>query len=362
MRKDILYPLRRLHGRLRSAISQHREKQEFYKSILSKPGKKVLLLATPTHTNIGDSAIVLAEQMFLGRCGVPVSDVVEITFEDFRRLNCSVRGLLRKCSLVCWHGGGNMGTLWPVEEEVRQRGLKKLPAAFPTVIFPQTMFYEDTAEGHIKKQQSVPLYNGKTAMTIAAREDQSFDAMRELYPDTDVIISPDVVLSCSIENFGITEQKREGVLLCLREDKERVLSPENWNTLERYVHNAGEQMLHTDMCADKAILPECRATVVRQKMLEFAKAKLAITDRLHGMVFAALTGTPCIVLSNNHYKVSGTYKWISYLPYIRFAETVEQAESWIPEMLAMGGQKFDNTPLMPYFEELAQVVRKYANN
>ena len=49
-----------------------------------------------------------------------------------------------------------------------------------------------------------------------------------------------------------------------------------------------------------------------------------ITDRLHGMVFCAITGTPCIVLSNNHHKVKGTYEWIKHLDYIKYVTDIAE--------------------------------------
>lgn len=62
------------------------------------------------------------------------------------------------------------------------------------------------------------------------------------------------------------------------------------------------------------------------------------------------------------FTVKGTYDWISYLPYIRYVESAEEAEREIPELLAMKDCKFDNKPLMPYFEKLAEVIRNYAAN
>lgn len=62
------------------------------------------------------------------------------------------------------------------------------------------------------------------------------------------------------------------------------------------------------------------------KLEERASSKLLITDRLQGMVFAAITGTPCIVLNNNHYKVKGTYEWISTLDYIEYVADIAKVE------------------------------------
>lgn len=362
MSKDILYPLRRLHGSISEKISQHRDNQRFYKSVLVAEEKKVLLIGTPTHTNIGDSAIVLAEYAFLEKCGVAKTDVVEITFEEFCKLNYSVRKILKKCSLICWHGGGNMGTIWPREEILRQKGLRKLPRSCPTFIFPQTIFYDDSQAGQREKKRSIAVYDKRSELTIAAREEISFKTMREIYPNTKIIVSPDIVLSLTTDVFCGKNAQREGILLCLRADKERALGLDDRETLENYARKTGERWEYTDMRAECSITPENRLVIIRKKMLEFATSKLVITDRLHGMVFAALTGTPCVVLANNNHKVTGTYQWIRHLPYVRFADSIEQVESWIPELLDMGGQTFDNRPLIPYYEELARVVRQYVNN
>ena len=61
-------------------------------------------------------------------------------------------------------------------------------------------------------------------------------------------------------------------------------------------------------------------------MQEFCDAKLVITDRLHGMIFAAISETPCIVFSNYNHKVGGTYEWIKQLPYIRYVENMGEAK------------------------------------
>ena len=76
------------------------------------------------------------------------------------------------------------------------------------------------------------------------------------------------------------------------------------------------------------------------------------------MIFAALTGTPCIVFSNYNHKVKGTYEWISYLPYVKYAETAEEAILYIPELLQMKNCHYDSTPLKPYFEKLAEIVKR----
>ena len=40
------------------------------------------------------------------------------------------------------------------------------------------------------------------------------------------------------------------------------------------------------------------------------KAKLVVTDRLHGMILALLCGAKCIVLQTYNHKLVGQYDWI----------------------------------------------------
>lgn len=360
MSEDILYPLRRLHGKLHTALRDHRENQAFYHSILEAQEKKVLLLGTPTHSNIGDSAIVLAEHAFLAQCGISPSNIVEVTYEDFQRLHYCVKKALKNTALLCWHGGGNMGTLWPEHEFQRQKGIRKIPASFPSIVFPQTIFFESSPAGECEKKRSASCYNNRSGLTIAARDQRSFQIMQELYPHTDVLLTPDIVLSCNMDTFGVKSQQRSGILLCLRTDKERALEDAARSALESQVKQTGVPWKYTDMHAEGQITLENRHRVVAEKMTEFAASKLVITDRLHGMIFSAITGTPCIVLPNNTHKVAEAYHWISYLPYIHFAND-SIAFPLIQKMLAIPEGTYSSAPLCSHFDSLKEQILSKTN-
>ena len=359
MGKDILYPLRRLHGGLIEKRIERRKKAAMRQELRFNGGNIALIPGTPEHTNLGDSAIVLAQAAFLKKCGFPDESIKEISFSDYLKYHTTISGSVSETALIAQLGGGNMGSQWEREENFHRMLIRDFPQN-QTIVFPQTVYYAPDATNQQEESKSV--YNGHKRLLIVAREESSSKIFQMLYPNAAHLLTPDIVLSANMDTFGAKRQERNGVLLCMRTDEEKAMTDDSRMVVERAVSNTGVCFRYTDMHSSCSVDKENRERLVREKMEELASARLIITDRLHGMVFAAITGTPCIAFGNYNHKVSGTYKWISYLPYIRYAETVEQAESWIPEMLAMGGQKFDNTPLMPYFEELAQVVRKYANN
>ena len=138
---------------------------------------------------------------------------------------------------------------------------------------------------------------------MIAREKTSFEIMKTLYPDSKILLTPDIVLSSTANLYGVVPALRFGVLMCLRNDPEKAVADEQWVHLEHYLDDIGKWHRRTDMYSAGAVTVSNRKERVREKMQEFCGAELVITDRLHGMVFAALTGTPCIAFSNNNHKV-----------------------------------------------------------
>ena len=99
-----------------------------------------------------------------------------------------------------------------------------------------------------------------------------------------------------------------------------------------------------------------------KKWNEFSSVQLVVTDRLHGMVFSAITGTPCIALDNISHKVYGAYQWLSYLPYLRFCSSIDEVEDAAKELLKLPPQNYDLKPLLPYYNEMRNVVKNAIEN
>lgn len=355
-KEDILFPLRKLHGKLHDKLVAVKQDVSNYKYYTFPLGKKAYVIGTPEYTNLGDSAIAIAEMKFLEDCGIASNRIKEITVPEYNENSTKLVKWIGRKNLICGIGGGNMGNQWYGEELFRYKFMKDFPHN-PLIIFPQTIYYTDNEDGKIAEQKSINVYNGRPKLTLIPREDKSNEIMHNLYPETEILLTPDIVLSATMETFGATPNNRKGILLCMRNDAEKTLSTEELVFIDEYLKKLGYDYRKTDMHSDCYVDKHNRVDCVRSKMNEFTKAELVITDRLHGMVFAAITGTPCIVFSNYNHKVLGTYKWISYLPYIKYADNVKEIESYASELLSMKNCKFDNTPLRPYFNKLAEVVK-----
>ncbi len=100
-----------------------------------------------------------------------------------------------------------------------------------------------------------------------------------------------------------------------------------------------------------------RREILENKYNQFRQAEIAITDRLHGMVLAAITGTPCIVFSNYNQKVKGTYEWLKDLEYIRFVKNIDEAKKAHAELENIKNfEIFDNHKLRDLYHPLVQAI------
>ena len=138
---------------------------------------------------------------------------------------------------------------------------------------------------------------------LAARERMSLERMNKLFPKADALLTPDIVLSLPPIEPSVPIQ-RHSLCLCLRADKERRIGPDVASAFARAAGNRFGEVFSTDtMHPSNFLSPEEGEAAVYDKIAELAQARLVVTDRIHGMIFCALSGTPCIALDNSNGKV-----------------------------------------------------------
>lgn len=349
------YRLRVFHGILYEKKLKYKKKLKLIKSIGFSKNCNVYLIGTPTHTNLGDSAIALAQKELLKSVGILSKHIKEITLNEYRDHTKLCRNLISKKSLITQLGGGNMGDTWLDEEIFRRRVIADF-SENPMVIFPQTIHYSETEKGIFERKKSVSYYDNHSKLILCAREQQSYETMKQLYPNTKVEIAPDIVLSTNKQFWNIPEKERKGALLCLRSDVERQITDSQQDEIEKIVTKKGYAYQKVDMYADTQVTKENRFELVRAKMCQFAEAELVITDRLHGMIFSAITETPCIVLSNHNHKVRGTFEWIKHLPYMKYVDNVNDMEDIIHKLQVLEKCEFNNKELLKYYEGIRNII------
>lgn len=317
----------------------------------------IVLISTPTHHNLGDQAIVFAETQFLADMGFK-EIMIEITKDQYSLTKHVLQRLVRPNDVIVIDGGGNVGTLWPqvnnnmIDIVMRFKNNK-------IVVFPQTAFFSETEEGECCKREVYDAYGNSKNILFFCRDNRTYQLMKKLLPELHCKWAPDIVLYLSKR---IDARRNNVALLCLRPDKERVLSDSAGNMFIEYFKKRNVLVKRTSMLYrnNRVIISRSnRLGILEKKWDEFRSARIVVTDRLHGMIFSAITGTPCIALDNSSKKVSGVYEWIKTCPYIRMADSLPSALSMVDDLLTDETASVASIDLSQPFETMKEDIREF---
>ena len=253
-----------------------------------------------------------------------------------------------------------MGTLYRNEEEYRLSVISLLKHN-RIVQFPQTMSYDDTAESQRFLRHTQRVYGAHPNLHLFAREQVSYERMRKAYLNNDVRLVPDIVLSVQGEDDA-DFAGRHGMLLCMRNDVEKTMTDSSRQMIEQVAAGIDPEFRYTDTTVDFKYAPisqERGKQLVLDKWEEFKHARLVITDRLHGMIFSAITGTPCVALNNSNGKVGFEYEWLKDLPYIGFVDDATDKKAIteaVKAVMSVGSTDFASSGLDQQFDPLVTLI------
>jgi|SRR5690625_4602302 len=309
----------------------------------------IYVIGAPEHGNLGDHAIMDAELKFL-KDHFSNYRVVEIPYNMiFLKLN-ELKDLIKKEDIVCVTGGGYMGSLWPRSEEF----VRKIVTNFlenKVIVFPQTAYYETNSPKAVAYlNDSVDIYNSHNDLTLTAREKSTYNLFQKHYTNSNNILTPDIGLYLNETNKAI---QRDGILVCLRSDREKVTDTSNLMELvKRKANKFNLEITETDTVLHRPVFREQRENLLQKKLDEFRSAKIVVTDRLHGMIFAVVTSTPCIALDNKTGKVKGVYSWIEDQNYITLLDDLNNFDEQFQRLIDIKDPTYEFETIFEKFEPL----------
>lgn len=336
----------------RLALSAKKEYKYFaftekVKKYAKRNPKGCFLVFTPIHGNLGDHAIAKAETDILTEQHI---NFFEIPGNDLNNLDKHGHLPLLNGHPILINGGGILGTLWPDDESLVRKTILSNPQS-KILIFPNTVYYENTEKGKKEFERAKNIYGSHTNLKLYTREAYSYEVSKQLCQNTALV--PDMVLSMKCDE---NSEEREGCLLCLRSDRERTLSAEERNE----IYSQAKDLFHHVELIDTVkagLIPIAeREDKLNSFFSALKKTELVITDRLHGMIFCAITGTPCIVVNSKSPKVLGCYDWLKDLPYIKFCTDCKEIKEIYLHM-PHGSQHYDNSSLIVLYESLRNDLR-----
>lgn len=301
--------------------------------------KKLIIMGISHHGNLGDVAIGLAEEQLIEKHfgEYKIYHMPEMYLDICAK---KAKKFINDEDIILLQGGGNIGDIYGSPEKERREVIKLFPNN-KIIIFPQTAYFSDTEKGKEELEISKKIYNEHKNLIILAREEKTYEFMKKHFFNNKIYFAPDVVMTMHIKS----EEKREGALLILRTDKEKVLEDKNIEKIKEIVKNKFGKFKESDMHLGSGIVNiggAKREKELKNKFKQFQTSQIAITDRLHGMIFAAITETPCVVFGNFNYKISGSYEWLKNLEYIQFCNNIEEIEEAIEKVTKAKNRKYDN--------------------
>ncbi|AMB97018.1 polysaccharide pyruvyl transferase family protein [Aerococcus urinaeequi] len=321
---------------------------------LNSSKKKIIMFDIPEHGNIGDQCIALAQKEFVEN-NFKDFDYIEIPARLSEKMIPNVIQAMDSNSIVALHGGGNFGDLYPSHDQVRHSVIKAFKKNM-IIQFPQSAYFSSEYVLDGKLASSQRCYSNNYNFKILAREKKTYTLLQEYFPKNDTYLVPDIVFSMERKGFV---GNRNGVVTLFRQDFEASLDSKIKTAVVELVNQSFDKVDNSDTHLGEGVIIKLnnRDEIVFSKLKEISNYELVLTDRLHGMIFAYLTNTPCIVFDNNNHKISQTYyTWLQDCQSIKLIENydLENIKITINEVI---NKKSDNFHLKNEFTPLIDLVK-----
>lgn len=266
--------------------------------------KRIYFFLSAGCNNLGDVAISLAIEKFATNF-FPEYELLQIPLYATLSYIKPITRIIKNDDIIFLVGGGNMGDMYEDIEFYRQLIIRHFPDN-KIISFPQSIYFR--SEKKAKKASAA--YNAHHDLTLMARDKISFERMSNLFSSCRILLMPDIVMTLD----KTKEQKRSGILLCLRNDWEKC----NHDTSVAKIldsFGSSEVSYIDNMVSTRVPLSE-KEKYIDSHLESILKTSILITDRLHGMIFGYITSTPTIFLENSTRKISACYDWIADCGYI----------------------------------------------
>ena len=268
--------------------------------------KRVFFCAVPIHNNLGDQAQASCIRNWVGE-HYPDCELVELPAwpfynNKFRKL---FKSLVNKNNLIIIQSG-YCTTEGHYNHKVHRYLVKSFPQN-PIVIMPQTVNFHKRKEAY----KTGKIYKEHPRLLFLSRDRKSDQYAHEFFGNTNIRLCPDIVTSQIGTMYW--DLPREGVLICVRNDGEKLYTDQQIKELSGKFEEAflKTSIIDTNYPSNIRDFKEAFPSCYHEKLCQFASARVVITDRYHGTIFAMITNTPVIVLATRDHKVKTGTEWFA---------------------------------------------------
>lgn len=318
-----------------------------------KSKKKIIYAITPTPNlrNVGDQAQVVAIKRWF-RKHFPNLPVIELDKNESIYSLGMLKRLISPEDIIFLHSGGNLGDRGVWSEAGRREVIRSFPN-HKIISLPQTIYFSETLTGLNEKKISQDIYSRHAQLTIIGRDPESGRLAKELFPKANTFSAPDYVLSLELDRESIDEPYSDKrVLMCLRNDDESILGPEDRDRLKKMLPMNSDFF---DTSYDKKIFPKDREQILHSTLKHISRYSLVVTDRYHGVIFAVLLKKPCIVLRTVDHKLISAFEWFKDVSFVKFAKSLDEVSLLAQEMFEISDRNVPDWNKL-YFDVLPEKI------
>ncbi len=294
---------------------------------ISNEKRIIYILLSTDYSNLGDHAMTYTQKLKLTE-RYPESQVVEVLVGDTLKILNYLEKIIKGNDVITLKGGGNIGLEYFREELYRREIIKRFKDN-RIIIFPQTIFFPDNKIGNMEFSKTKENFMSNPNLFLFTRDEHSYNQLKvEL--SSKIFLVPDTVLLLDDIKSDLT---RSGALTAMRSDVEGKYSIEQKSELTELLKKYYAEVKISDTTTEYPISIIERKNELQKIWDLFLSSEIVITDRLHGMIFAAITNTPCIVFNNYNHKLVGQYEWLRHLEYIKLVDfDIEKIEEIIRDI------------------------------
>lgn len=319
---DLRIATRPLRRKLRNFLIKRSNLSKLQEAFAKNDRPRFILMLTPTHGNLGDHAIALGELKLIREL-CPDMQIIEVSELVYDACKEDLQKLITRQDIILIQGGGFFGSLYPESHDARREIVDNYRDN-KVICLPVSIYYSADTQGQETLQRDKKVFCRNRQLTIMTRDEVSFALAKREFVETAVLLTPDCAVALATDDF-IPTNEREGVVFVWRRDEEKAIDN---NVLPNILRKLPKETKYEiiDNVAKKRFNENTRSAAVYQQLSKIAAARVVVTDRFHGVVFAAITHTPVIAFPSMDTKITSGIKWFSDLPYVHLVEDPGAAE------------------------------------
>lgn len=157
------------------------------------------------------------------------------------------------------------------------------------------------------------------------------------------------IVTTEIGNYDFNNNERNGILLCVRNDVEKLYSFQEISLFKEKLQKIAKVSLSDTNSETKENSLKEYWKKIEETIDDYAQYQVIITDRYHGTIFALIANTPVIILKTTDHKVVTGADWFEgvYEDYVYVVNDLEEA-SQVAQQIVTG---FEYRKLPSYFKE-----------